>query len=293
MKIEPNAVFFGGGFGDVIHRIYNTDAYTGLDLANVNIPVRIINATNNPFVSELFYWHPKRRHFRIIDGFPIIMDYYQRRDFEGAKERDRELVCRAFGIPVPDEPNTRRVGLPRFHGPIPGEIPGVAGIDEPYLVASFGAAGIHRGKFDDEAEHNYSRKVPPEIAMRSIVALAHAVHPLRLFIVTRAEPLLLGSHWNAPENVYQSPNLTIPDTLNLIRGASGFIGSFSALSQFAWFERKPNVILYPPDHADWQTPGGGYTFGASFSETLALPYFGNREANANLDQIVDHFSDHI
>lgn len=55
-------------------------------------------------------------------------------------------------------------------------------------------------------------------------------------------------------------SLTVPASLNLVRNASAYVGSWSALQQAAWFENKPVAVFYPVNWGD-VTKRTGYAFG--------------------------------
>jgi hypothetical protein len=113
-----------------------------------------------------------------------------------------------------------------------------------------------------------ARTFTPSFTEKLVRVLRRA--PVPVYIVTRSFPRTepSGKVIHAAEdarmfaggNIQVLDNLTVPATLNLVRSASAFVGSWSSLQQAAWFENKPVAVFYPVNWGD-VTKRGAYAFG--------------------------------
>jgi hypothetical protein len=237
---------YGGGLGDVLDQLYYRGSYSYLNLLKPGMRAKVAVISHNPFVKELFAWHPKREHIEVVDcGY-----------WHGA---EADLECRRkFNLPGPGALNRLPEKPPgddavTFY-PSPEDkkvLDEVLGDGRPVIALAL-AAGLPE------------RNIPLPIAKALINDLSD-VSPSQNFrlVLTgrtyerhgRGEPRMhdpnteLGQAMarqlgeEAPLDLVD--RLSVPGTCALLQASAGLVTCHSALNLLAWHLRKPQLLLYP------------------------------------------------
>ena len=257
--MSMRAAVFGAGLGDVIRVIHECGAYR--HLSETTTPVPVIVASHNPFAIEIFRFHRNARNFVLYD----LGHKYE--EFLSAGLRGTEIsraLCEFAGhVYEPMASFGRAEGhVPQFDAP--DDIPG-----EGHIV------------FQPFAGNQSYRSLPPDLlekVVQELRALPWPVHLVTRSYVRRPHD---GKAIHAVEdarrfhggNITVHEHLSVPATLNLVRRSRAYVGSFSSLTQAAWFENRPVVLLYPPGQKEvTEGPGKGYAFGLLRPDCLAMDY---------------------
>ncbi len=242
---------FGGGLGDVFHQIFTQGHYPGLEYLDEWDECTVALISHNPFVKELFEWHPKRAQIEVIE-----CGYWNRDDrAENATKRNE------FGLP-PFHPGGGRVlgcfdrdGFPQFY-PSPQDVDRVKAFDDAVglrnIVVIAAGAGLP------------ARNIPMSILEGTIVQLqASGFHPVIVGRTYdrygRSEPFADGTPPGCPNLIDE---LSVPGMVSLVWNCAGIVCGHSAVNMLGWFLRKPQLLLYPESvervHVtprSWWTPG--------------------------------------
>lgn len=213
---------FMGGLGDVVLRMHETGCYSILEAAGPESPAAVILMSHNPYVRELFEWHPKRDHIRVYDlGFDTPFHPWENTEWRIE-----------HGIPpvaIPSYP--QRCGRIRYY-PSDGDLSFVSGVPRPYIVISVSAG--------DE-----DRALPEPI--RESVADWVIGSGFHLVVVGRSEYRRGRSF-----DIRQRPNvidatdlLSVPGVFRLIEGASGVVSSHTSVFHMAIEAGRPTMLIYP------------------------------------------------
>jgi Glycosyltransferase sugar-binding region containing DXD motif len=248
--------YFSAGLGDVIRNIYLHGCYESL--SNATTPTAVVVASHNLFSIEIFRHHRNARNFLLYD----LGHKYQ--EFLDAGMRGVEIVraMEAFtGLPLEE---SRRTRPSQGYKPV---------FDAPDNIDSSGH--IVFAPFAGGGSRNFSR----DLIGQMLTVLRQL--PVTVFLVCRsyrrtdAKGRVIHDGEDAGcyagGNVVVLDNLSVPATLNLVRNASAFVGSWSSLLQAAWFEERPAATFYPPQWAE-VTNGSGYAFGVSRADCFHCDY---------------------
>jgi hypothetical protein len=238
-------VYFTGGLGDIIRTIYMTKSYQFI--SETKKQTIIIIASHNPYVVELFKFHKNAKNFIIIDLSHKYLEYlYQ--GLKGPQITHRLCFFLKLNPRQAKRGIANQTSVPEFYAP--DEILSKNHvIFQPY-------SGLKGKDF-------------PKDAMMKIFNLIKNTQ-LHIYVVGRDYIRLnkKGEHIHSAEdfsffegkNVTVIKNLSIPATLNLVRNAKLFLGTWSSLQQAAWFENKPVAVFYPPKY-ECVTQPSEYAFG--------------------------------
>ncbi len=249
---------FSGGLGDVIRACYNTRSYQFL--CETQETVAIVSASHNPFTTEIFRHHQNARHFLLLDLAHKYAEYFS----AGLRGADISLaLCEFAGLDYANIVRGRITGYtPTFDAP--DNVP-----SQDHIV------------FQPFAGSVTDRTWPPHLIERVAAILRRL--PCQVYLVTRSYPrisfaqddsLIHGIEDGAP---YAGGNITIlsdlsaPASINLVKTARAFIGSWSSLHQVAWLENKPVAVFYPPNYYDVRNRTG-YAFGLDRTNTYARDF---------------------
>lgn len=243
---------FGGGLGDVFQQLFLQGHYAGLKYLEPGDTVDVVIVSHNPYVGELFEWHPLRSQMNILK-FPYIdrEDYHKKRQEYGLppyhKGGGRILSCTA-----PEE-------VPRLY-PSPTDISRLQDLFQRVhhrdIVVIAGGAGLP------------DRNLPEPMLLKLIAEVLE-----RGFV-----PVLVGRTYDRhgrfepffadrPEGCLDYiDELSVPGTAALVNHCAGIICGHSALNMFAWHVRRPQLLLYPEsvekEHIiprSWWAPGIDYS----------------------------------
>ncbi|MCB1078389.1 MAG: hypothetical protein KDM63_00150 [Verrucomicrobiae bacterium] len=241
---ERPTLCLAGGLGDIIMKLYRSTGYHSLEHASETTNILLV--THNPFVAELFRWHPNREHFVIFDLFHKFREYVDK----GYKRGERiDQIFKFLGIPRSLEIGARKLVMPNYYAPDPVESDGHV-IFQPYAGA-------------------WGRCLTPEVIKRLLECFSNIDRRVfvitRSYVRTRGERVLHNSErfdFDLPDNVTWRDDLSVPSTMQLLRRSHAFVGAHSSLLQGAWMEGKATVVMYRKGQGDWVNPGKGYAWGA-------------------------------
>lgn len=238
-------VEFGGGLGDVITMMFNSDRYTSLEDLPPEERALIVIICHNPAAKEFFLWHPKVGQFTIRDlGFWWPHEDVEKRKFHGLP-------------PGPPFIWKKQESLTFF--PAPDEAEGLAylkGLGK-YLVVSACAGGRDR---------NVPRKIVDEVIKSAlgrglkVVAIGRKYNPdlHEEYDFTPADGLL---------NLVG--RLSAPATAIAVAQSAGVFCCHSAMCLLSWYLRKPVFLLYPKHTRETHfKTSHQYTFGKDFPTTV-------------------------
>jgi hypothetical protein len=238
---------FGAGLGDVIRVIHLNASYQ-----RISTPVNVVLASHNPFAIEIFRHHRNASNFILYElGHKYIE--FLRAGLKGA-EITRALMDFA-GLPMESLIGGASDGsLPFFDAP--DDIPSEGHVVFCPFAGSVGARTFTLNFTEKLVKVLRRLPVPVYIVTRSFPRsepngkIIHAGEDARMF---------------AGGNIQIVDNLTVPASINLVRNASAYVGSWSSLHQAAWFENKPVAVFYPVNWGD-VTKRTGYAFGLDRSD---------------------------
>jgi hypothetical protein len=232
---------FRSGLGDILNVMFSCDTYARLEDLSSEAKVHVLS--QNPYVRELFLWHPKAAKLSIhthgLCVHPNVSDHESWPVFDQTRI-DRWLAS----CPASED---HRAGFYRgaralnFY-PSPRDI----SILERLRGVRFAVVCTSAGSL--------SRNIPVGVCL-SIVAVASR---LRLPLVACGRNYVLASQ---PSNLARKEQkllmsgavldlidqLTLPGTLELVRMASAVICCHSSMCLMAWHTRKPVFLLCPPE----------------------------------------------
>lgn len=236
---------FTAGLGDVIRIIYHRASYR--HLCETTSPTAVLVASHNPYAIEIF------RHHRNSSNFVIYELGHKYIEFLEAGMKGAEIVSALMNF-AGLQMDTLLMGTSDGWTPI---------FDAPDNVSSSGHV-----VFCPFAGSVGARTFTPHFTEKLLEILRKL--PVPVYIVTRSFPRndpkgrIIHHNENAGAyaggNIHVLDNLTVPASINLVKNACAYVGSWSSLHQAAWFANKPVAVFYPPDWGD-VTKRTGYAFG--------------------------------
>jgi len=211
--------------------------------------------SHNPFVDELFRWHPKAAQIRIVNAKHFFMTFSDPRD------RMNAGVPRVPPIPFPVKPREpiRVYPSPRDLTTLDRELP-----KKPFLAIAPTASGM-------------------EIEDRNLPAHMIA-SALKLCRDRDIQVVFLGRTYNGP-HAHKSPpklpegpgivnltnRLSVPGSIDVVKRAQAVFSCHSCLLLQSWYDRKPVFAAYPPKYEwhDFINPSP-FGFGKDYPETTRV-----------------------
>lgn len=251
--ISRNMVEFElrGGLGDAFITLHETEAYEALDELGIDDRATIIINSHNPFVSDIFKWHPAAKKIDLIVAKRFFPDYF-----------DKAERAKAGLPPTSPAPYSRRERAPITFYPSPEDR---RTIEEalpkgPFLVAALSASGVDRNL--------------PSAMIESAFAVARRMG---------VPVVLLGRTYDCPfhEKDELRPSgsgvvdlidrLSVPGTVEVVKRAKAVLSCHSCLLLASWYERKPVFTAYPRFYAesDFWRPSP-FSFGKDYPETVHM-----------------------
>lgn len=237
--------YFGAGLGDVIRSIYLRESYKLL--SETSEPTAVIVASHNPYSIEIFRHHRNNSNFVLYDLGHKYLEFID----SGMKGPEILESLVAFAGQSMDD---LVLGKSDGHEPIfhaPDEIESRGHIVFCPFAGSVGP-----------------RTFAPDFILRVLEVLKGSGRTV--YLVSRDFPRLDPQggviHGSEDAKVYASgnviclDNLTVPASINLVKNAAAYVGSWTSLQQAAWFADKPVAVFYPPGWHD-VTKRSGYAFG--------------------------------
>ena len=258
-SMRMKSAVFEAGLGDVIRVIYQYAAYRML--CEAREPVPVIVASHNPYAIEIFRLHRNARNFVLYD----LGHKYE--EFLTAGLRGGEIsraLCDFAGVPFEPMPLSGSAGghVPQFDAP--DDIPGEGHIVFQPFAGNQSYRSLPPPLLESVVQELRSLPWPVHLVTRSYVRRPHAGKPIHELEDARR------FHGG---NITVHEHLSVPATLNLVRRCRAYAGSFSSLTQAAWFEHRPVLLLHPPGQKEiTEAPGKGYAFGLHRPDCLAMDY---------------------
>jgi hypothetical protein len=245
-KKPPLWVEFGGGLGDTITLMYTSDRYNCLERLEPGEQATVLCTSHNPFVPELFRWHPKRDQITVRDvGF-----WWPQED---AEKRAK------LGLP-PAQPFVFKLQEKCRFYPSGADDRWVRDImaaaeRKPYVVIAASAGGKDRnvplGLCEQFVDLAVARGYTVLIVGRTYGENRHEVRP-------RPRPHVFDL----------VDRLSVPGTGALLEGAGAVLAAHSGMCLLSWYLKKPTLLLYPQHVRDTHFHSvHQYTFGKDFPST--------------------------
>lgn len=252
--MKARHIEFGGGLGDVLTRIYNSSSYSELEDLSPNEEATVVLMSHNPHAKELFSWHPKASQLEIRDV--------------GFWWPNEDLAMRAVhGLPPAPPVHLARQESVRFH-PSPADQLILQELGPaPYIVLNAGAGSP-------------DRNVPNSICNDALSAISEKWlknHSMRAIAVGRTytRERRVEPRFPAREGfVDLIDQLSVPGTIELIRGSAGVFCCHSALCLVAWYLNKPVFLTYPKHvgSREIDPPSHQYNLGKDRPSTIHLEF---------------------
>jgi Methyltransferase domain len=210
---------FGGGLGDIFYQIYIEGAYRMLDTLVPQDRARVVLISHNPYVHELFLWHPRGQQIEVRSfGYWLPED-------DARMRREHDLPFGRPSYPVLDARVT-------FY-PSTADL---AVLDK-LVTTNYVVFSVSAGLSD--------RNIPAE----TVEALATAAQSRDLL------PVFVGRNYDRHGRREYVPaqeaglnlidQLSVPGVARLVERAAGLVCCHSAANILGWLMRKPQLLLYP------------------------------------------------
>jgi hypothetical protein len=242
-----------GGLGDAFITFHETDAYERMCSMRAGDQATVSIISHNPFVHEIFKWHPKAAQIKVVTARYFFHEY------------TNTVMRRNAGLsdnPPPSAPRRKRLPIPFFPSPEDERIIASKLPREPFIAVAPTSSGM-------EIEN---RSLPPTLVETAFaVARGHEI-PI----------VLLGRNYQGPHPykpgftgagqtgvVDLIDKLSVPGTAHVIKRARAVLSAHSALLLLSWYERKPTFVAYPPKYwqHDFSNPISPFVFGKDYPET--------------------------
>lgn len=243
-----------GGLGDAFIVLHESTAYEALESMPPGERAVVYIISHNPFVGEIFKWHPKVDRISVVRAKHFFVEYADVRQRRAAGLPDR------FSSAHPPRPRgpIRFYPSPDDFQALDREIP-----RSPFLAVAPTASGM-------EIEN---RNIPPEI-IRSAVRAAHRRGiPVVLLGRTYQGPHAPKS-WTRPTEpgmIDLVDRLSVPGTAEVVKRARAVFSCHSCLLILSWYERKPVFAVYPPKYMQHDfLSNSPFGFGRDYPESVHM-----------------------
>ncbi len=245
-----------GGLGDLFIALHETKAAEELEALGPGERARVTIISHNPFADELFKWHPKAAQIDVVNSRHFFMPPY-----------DDKRIRTDAGVPEmmpPSRAPRERAPISFYPSPddlkiLDADLPNV-----PFLVIAPTSSGM-------------------EIENRNL-PLASIVHMCAVAKVVKVPVVFVGRTYQGP-HAHKEPlkrpsgqgivdltdRLSVPGTAEVVKRSRATVCAHSALLLLSWFERKPNLVMYPPKYKwhDFDNPSP-FGFGKDYPETTRM-----------------------
>lgn len=256
---EPFVVDFAAGLGDVISTIYRTKRYTALE--DITKRVHVVLRTHNPFVEEIFMYHPKRALMQIhnfAQFTPGTVNYMYHGIHNGKNLYDQfridiNKVLPDANFDVLDFPK-ESLEKPIFYCSKTDQAILSVIQQNPYAVIQ-PFAGDQVRNLPEQVTIDYINKlidlgITPVVIGKSYTRALKAIGQVVPGSQHSTEPTnfldKLGINKAKVIDLIDT-EFSVPGTLKLVEKAKIFIGTHSSMNLAAWYNRIPNIILYDED----------------------------------------------
>lgn len=236
------AVSMGGGMGDIFHNIMKSSAYANLMNLKPEDTCDVLLICHNPFITELFKWHPKR------DQLNVKWFGYWSPENDRAKREEFGAHLQDILPPGPD-------ALIKFY-PSPDDCEIIERLSPHKTILISAGAGIQdRNIPDSTMEAIIGDLVKTEYSIVGVGRTYEREGGHREY----EYPMI------SPQVVSLVDKLSIPGVIHLTSMCRGVISCHSAVCLMAWWFRKPNMLVVPKNvsHANGINRGenNDWTFG--------------------------------
>ena len=246
-----------GGLGDAFIVLHESTGYEDLERLGPDERARVYVISHNPFVPEVFRWHPRAAQIDVFPARHFFLDY-----------ADPAERARAGIPPEPIDPNPGRPRGPVRFWPSPEdretiekELP-----RGPFLAVAPTSSGV---EIED-------RNIPARVLEAALAEARRQSIPFVLLGRTYQgphAPKAAPARPSGPGVVDLTDRLSVPGTAEAVKRCGAILTAHSALLILAWYERKPNFAVVPPEYErrDFAAPSP-FGFGKGYPEsTRSLP----------------------
>jgi hypothetical protein len=246
---------FGGGLGDIFNQMYLRFQYNILADLGPKDNARVGIISHNPFIGELFRWHPKRSQMEIIE-----CGYWHQSD-EAVNRIKWNLPALGF-CPLPEKKGPIEFHISDIEQNTLNKLLGSLG--KTFVVIS-AAAGLPDRNLPDSilaSVFKLGLDCPLVLVGRNYERCGRReVDPARIV------ELLNNDRATCVHNVVDQ--FSVPAIAKLVQASSGIITCHSALSILGWHLRKPQLLLYPESvRVRHFITKDEWSFGSAFAETV-------------------------
>ena len=237
-----------GGLGDGFIELHETMAYEETEALGYRDHATVYAICHNPYLSEIFRWHPNADRIRVVASPTFFPDYTntEKRRLSGLPEKS------------PDRRPARPASPIRFY-PSPEDVRILRCIpDKPFLAIAASASTCDRNI--------------PDAALRVAVATCEK-RGIPIVTLGRTYKSALGNKIEpaiSGRDVYDLVDcLSVPGTAEVLKRCRAILTCHSALLLLSWYERLPNFTLYTKYHYEKEfAVRSPFSFGKNFPETV-------------------------
>lgn len=246
-----------GGLGDALLRLYFAGELWYKQLENLPPHGHAVVSLmcHNPYLAELFKWHPKRSRIHVIDlGFSTPFHPWENREWRVSNGLPPEGPCPPYSpsktLKFYPSPSDRKL-LDELCG-------------QKFVVLSATAS-------------NVQKSVPAQI--RQAMATAALSMGFKVLVVGRRYYFKDGRANDielVPGVIDAVDKLTVPGTIEAVKMSHGVLTAHSAVLHMAWSEKRPVFLLYDETTGNQVLPGGavGYMAGMNRPDTDHMQFSG-------------------
>jgi len=248
---------YGGGLGDVLDQCFYRGSYNYLARLKPGQRAKVAIISHNPFVPELFQWHPKRGQIEVVN-----CGYWHGQEANIQGRRRYKLPPEGALNRLPDAPapdDVRFYPSPEDEKVLSEIFPDAQPETRRVIVLAL-TAGLP------------DRTIPLELAAPLADQLTLAGYRLVLTGRTYERHGRQEVRFTAapvPGVIDAVDRLSVPGVCALVQASAGLVTAHSALNLLAWHLRKPQVLLYP--RSAWERhirKPDQWAFGIGYPETV-------------------------
>lgn len=242
-----------GGLGDAFITFHETDAYERICKMGPAESATVSIISHNPFVDELFKWHPKAAQIKVVKARFFFHEHTNTPMRRNAGLSDN---------PPPACARRKRLPIPMFPSPQDGQVLASKLPRVPFLAVAPTSSGM-------EIEN---RSLPAPLIETAFEVCRNRNIPIVLLGRNYQGPHAYKPGFTGPAQqgvVDLIDQLSVPGTAQVIKRATAVLSAHSALLLLSWYERRPVFVAYPPKYFqhDFSNPISPFVFGKDYPET--------------------------